>query len=227
MKIVNLKPNLKTLQKKGVHYILTEKQRIKKFKPWLGDMFCFVYDKSMEKTVFPKKFGGDINRHYEILRKQMEGIHGKTILELGTGSGNAVYFLNRDNYYTGIDVSAGLLRRAVKRFREFGFEKAQCYVSSADDLPFADKQFDIVMCHLSLNFFPDIHKALQKLQRIMRSGATVYCSIPVPEREGSKSTIHGKLYTEVEYAEIFKKYDLNFESLPDRNGNLLYFKANL
>ncbi len=188
-------------------------------------MFSFAYDKIMAKSVFPKKFGGDIKRHFEILKKQLQNTHNKAILELGTGSGNAVYFLNSDNHYSGIDISTGLLRRAVKRLQKFGFQNADCFVVSADDLPFADKQFDIVMCHLSLNFFPDIHKVLCEIQRVMLAGATIYCSIPVPEREGSKSTIHGTLYSEIEYKELFQKYGMVFESLPDQNGNLLYFKA--
>ncbi len=222
---IQLKPNLTITSKKGIFYWVDEQQQIKKYRPWLGDLFCFIYDSSIAKSVFPKKFGGDIERHYEILRKQMQATHGKRILELGTGTGNAAYFVPRDNEYTGIDTSAGLLRKAQKRFRENGFEIAELYLASADDLPFADDQFNVLLCHLSLNFFPDIHSVLTEIRRVMQSGAPMYFSIPVPEREGSKSKIHGTLYTEEQYKTILNEHSMNFESLPDRNGNLLYFKA--
>ena len=57
------------------------------------------------------------------------------MLELATGSGNAVNFLPNDNKYTGADISPGLLRKAVKRFRAAGFKDDEFYVTSADDLP--------------------------------------------------------------------------------------------
>jgi len=59
----------------------------------------------MEKAVFPRKFDGDIHLHYRILKRGYKEIHQKKVLELATGSGNAVYFLNNDNLYTGTDVS--------------------------------------------------------------------------------------------------------------------------
>jgi SAM-dependent methyltransferase len=224
---IKLKPNLNATLKKGVYYIIDEHQKIKKYKPWLGDIFCFVYDWSMAKNVFPKKFGGDLDRHYDILKKQMQDVHNRRILELGTGTGNAVYFLNTDNHYIGIDTSAGLLRRTGQRFQEFGFQNAAGYLASADDLPFAEDQFEVLICHLSLQFFPDIHKVLPEIQRVMQPGASIYFSTPVPERAGSKSKIHGTLFTEAQYKTIFNEHNMNFESLPDRNGNLLYFKASI
>ena len=54
-------------------------------------------------------------------------IHGKTVLELASGSGSAVYFLAKDNRYTGSDISPGLLKRAVKKFNTAGFKEAEFY----------------------------------------------------------------------------------------------------
>ena len=92
-----LKNGIKVINKKGLNYIVEEGGRVLKFKPWLGDAFSFLYDFIMEKSIFPKKFGGDLKQHYEILRKELQGVHGKRILELATGSGSAVNFLANDN----------------------------------------------------------------------------------------------------------------------------------
>ena len=133
-----LKNGIKVTSRKGLHYILKDSGKVLKFKPWLGDAFSILYDFIMEKSIFPKKFDGDISQHYEILRKEMKGIHEKRVLELATRSGSAVNFLPIDNQYTGTDISQGLLRKAIKSFRNAGFRNAEFYVTSADDLPFGD-----------------------------------------------------------------------------------------
>jgi len=111
----------------------------------------------MKNSIFPKKFGGDINLHFEILSEELKDVHKKRVLELATGSGSAVIFLPNDNLYTGSDISPGLLRKAAKNFRSAGFTNAEFYVTSASDLPFDDNLFDIVLCILSQNFFDDIN----------------------------------------------------------------------
>ena len=119
-----LKANVQLKEKSGLQYMVDHDSRVKKFKPWLGDMFSFLYDRMMEKTVFPKKFQGSLQQHYEILSKELGSVRGRTILEIGTGTGNAVHFLHPDNHYTGVDISPGLLKRAVKNFNHHSFQYA-------------------------------------------------------------------------------------------------------
>ena len=220
-----LKNGIKTIEKKGLYYIATDRGKILKFKPWLGDVFSFLYDFIMEKSIFPKKFGGDMNQHYEILRKQLQGAHGKRVLELATGSGSAVNFLANDNQYTGTDISPGLLRKALKSFRNASFRNAGFYVTSADDLPFGDNFFDVVLCILSLNFFNEVKKVFQEIKRVSAPESIFVCSVPVPERNNIQSTIRGTLYSEEELGTLCKEHGLNYEPISSANGALLYFKA--
>ncbi|MBN2539740.1 MAG: class I SAM-dependent methyltransferase [Deltaproteobacteria bacterium] len=220
-----LKKGITVSNKKGVHFIVEDGGSLLKFKPWLGDAFSFLYDFIMEKSIFPQKFGGDMNRHYEILGKELLGVHEKRVLELATGSGSAVNFLPNDNHYTGTDISPGLLRKAVKNFRTAGFKDAEFYVTSADDLPFDDDSFDLVLCILSLNFFNDIHRFLQEVKRVAVPTALLICSVPVPERNKVHSTIRGTLYSEEEFRKICEGHGLTYETIPSENGALLYFIA--
>jgi SAM-dependent methyltransferase len=220
-----LKKEIKVTNKKGLHYIVEDGGRLLKFKPWLGDAFSFLYDFIMKNSIFPRKFGGDISRHYEILGKELKDIHEKRVLELATGSGSAVNFLPNDNQYTGTDISPGLLRKAVKRFRNAGFENTGFYVTGADNLPFDDNQFNIVFCILSLNFFSDIDKVFQEIERVAEPSAIFICSVPVPERNMAKSTIRGTLYSEKELLKRCKANGLSYEAIPSANGALLYFRA--
>ena len=181
----------------------------------------------MEKSIFPKTFFGSISKHYEILYNEFRDIHNKNILELASGSGDAVKFLNNDNIYTGVDISTGLLRRANKKFIQYGFTNLELYVADACDLPFQDNYFDIGICNLSLNFFHNIDHFTSELQRVLKKDALFYCSIPIPEKKKSKVVIHGTLYSIEELRKRFQKQNFNFEELPYENGALLYFKAGL
>jgi SAM-dependent methyltransferase len=224
---MKIKESLTLTKRKGVFYLLDNNNRIKKFKPWLGDIFSFLYDRIMEKSVFPRKFSGSISRHYEILNNEFGNIRKKNILELACGSGDAVRFLNSDNTYTGVDISKGLLGIANKKFNQYGFSNSELYIADACDLPFQDNYFDIGICNLSLNFFHNIDNFISELRRVLKQDALFYCSVPIPEKKSPKVTIHGILYTVEELREKFQKHNFDFEELPYENGALLYFKARL
>lgn len=179
----------------------------------------------MKNAIFPKKFGGDINKHYEILSQELVSTHGKRVLELATGSGSAVNFLPNDNEYTGTDISPGLLKKAVKNFGIAVFKEAEFYITSAEDLPFENNTFSICLCILSLNFFNDVEKVFQEINRVMLPSGVLICCVPVPERNKLQSTIRGILKSEDDLTEICKDHDFGFESLPSQNGALLYFRA--
>ena len=105
-----------------------------------------MYDIIMKRSIFPKKFAADVNKHSDTLRQELNGIHGKRVLELATGSGSATSFIGNDNTYVGTDISPGLLRKALKKFLSAGFESPEFYVSRSEDLPFDDESFDLVFC---------------------------------------------------------------------------------
>lgn len=222
-----LKKGIKIIEKKGLHYIVEDSDsgRLLKFKPWLGDAFSFLFDFIMKSSVFPKKFGGDINRHYEILSNELKDVHEKRILELAAGSGSAVNFLPNDNRYKGTDISPGLLRKAAKVFRNAGFKNAEFYVTSVDDLPFDNSLFDVILCILSLNFFDDIKNVFKEIHRVAVKDAVFICSVPVPERNKLQRTIRGTLYSEEELKRICKEHGFSYENISSENGALLYFKA--
>ena len=223
--MAKLKQDIQVINKKGLYYAVGSGNRLIRFRPWLGDSFSFLYDFIMSRSVFPKKFGGDIQKHYEILVQELADTHGRQVLELATGSGSAVHFLNSDNQYTGTDISPGLLKQAAKRFRKAGFPKPEFYVVSADDLPFESSSFDLCLCILALNFFKNVGMVFQEVGRVLVPGGVLVCSVPVPERSRLQSTISGTLYSEAELENICQEYGFKFERISCENGALLYFKA--
>lgn len=222
-----IKDPAKITRKKGINYLLGNNNKLIKKKPWLGDLFSFLYDRIMAKSVFPKKFNASIDKHYKILERIFENISDKEILEFATGSGDAIRFLNNQNTYAGVDISPGLLRLAKNKFKQYGFTRFELYCADACETPFQDNTFDIAICNLSLNFFQNVDKFLSELQRILKKGGIFYCCVPIPERKKSKAIIHGTLYKLDDLKKMFEYRNFNFTSFPHENGALLYFKAQL
>lgn len=74
MSTMKIQESIKITQKNKIYYILDERGKIKKFKPWLGDMFSFLYDPIMRKSIFPKKFKGSIAKHFDILKEEYRNL---------------------------------------------------------------------------------------------------------------------------------------------------------
>ena len=47
----NIKMEFSTIKKQGINYLKDENDKIIKFKPWLGDIFSFLYDRIMDLKV--------------------------------------------------------------------------------------------------------------------------------------------------------------------------------
>jgi SAM-dependent methyltransferase len=224
---IKIKDSVRITKKKGINHLLDDNNKLIKNKPWLGDLFSFLYDRIMEKSVFPKKFNASIEEHYKILKKIFKNTSNKIIIEFATGSGDAIKFLNNNNIYTGVDISSGLLRLAKKKFNKYGFTRFELYSADACETPFQSNTFDIAICNLSLNFFHNVDNFISESHRILKQNGILYCSVPIPERKKSKATIHGRLYKLDDLKKMFENKNFNFEPLPYENGALLYFKSKL
>jgi ubiquinone/menaquinone biosynthesis C-methylase UbiE len=91
----------------------------------------------------------------------------RDILEVGCGTG---LVLDRVKHFarsaTGVDLSAGMLGKAVSR----GLAVAQ---GSATDLPIATNSVDVAYSFKVLAHIPDIAKAMQEMTRVVRPGGWV------------------------------------------------------
>jgi len=212
------------IEYKGIFYLQENGKKVK-FKPWLGDLFSFLYDPIMEKSIFPKKFQASMETHIQFLQNQYSDFHDKSVLELAVGSGSTSELLPADNSYTGIDISEGLLKKARKKFLEAGFQNFQLYLCGAEEIPLKENIFEVCICNLSLNFFPDLGKVIQEMKRLLKQQGVFICSVPVPERNHKKSVIRGNLYTEKELKELLEKYSFQYKSFEIQNGALLYFQG--
>jgi SAM-dependent methyltransferase len=95
----------------------------------------------------------------------------KHILDAGCGDGRYSRFVLRhadaDATITGFDLSPSMLRRARKRVRS---ERVSHAVADLTRLPFADGQFDAIVCGWVLEHLPDPRPGLCELARVLRPG---------------------------------------------------------
>ena len=93
-------------------------------------------------------------------------------MDIGCGAGVdtliASLMVGPEGKATGIDLVPEMLVRAKKnleltRFPNVSFEKA-----SAEDLPFPDGSFDVVISNGVINLIPDKLKALKEVQRVLK-----------------------------------------------------------
>lgn len=89
------------------------------------------------------------------------------ILIAGVGTGLDLPHLPAQHDYTGIDLTAAMLRRSRPRAAGRNYQPVQASLLS---LPFDDAHFDHVVLHLILAVVPDPAQALREAVRVTRPG---------------------------------------------------------
>src|SRR5215207_8454676 len=109
----------------------------------------------------------------ELLCEAVDLRAGQRVLDVATGSGNtALAAAHRWCEVTGIDYVPAFLERgreraAVER-RQITFRDGD-----AEDIPFPDASFDVVLSTFGVMFAPDQQKAASELLRVCRSGGKI------------------------------------------------------
>ncbi len=70
----------------------------------------------------------------------------------------------------GTDMSSDMVERARHNLSLTHFNNVSYQESSAEDLPFPDHKFDVVISSGVINLVPDKLKALKEVFRVMKSG---------------------------------------------------------
>jgi SAM-dependent methyltransferase len=107
-------------------------------------------------------------------------VRGKTILDIGCGSGrNSILLVNRGATIYGLDISDSLIQLARKRLEEHGIkERVNFVVGSAHDIPFDNDSVDIVFGIAILHHL-DLKAVSKEVKRILRKGGRAIFREPV------------------------------------------------
>jgi ubiquinone/menaquinone biosynthesis C-methylase UbiE len=109
----------------------------------------------------------------ELLCEAVDVRAGQKVLDVATGSGNtALAAARRSCEATGIDHAPGLIEEARRRAEAERLE-ATFEVGDAEDLPYPDASFDVVLSTFGVMFAPDQEKAAKELLRVCRPGGKI------------------------------------------------------
>lgn len=97
---------------------------------------------------------------------------GERVLDVGSGTGVvALGLARRGAQVTGVDISPEMV--GVARQKALDLNGLEFLVADGLALPFAEGQFDLVVCAAGLFFMPDMHAALVEWRRALKAGGRV------------------------------------------------------
>jgi ubiquinone/menaquinone biosynthesis C-methylase UbiE len=106
---------------------------------------------------------------------------GSRVLDVAAGNGNAsLAAARRFARVTASDYVPALLERAAERARADRLE-IECREADAEQLPFADGSFDVVLSTFGVMFTPNQERAAAELARVCRPGGKIGLANWTPE----------------------------------------------
>lgn len=117
--------------------------------------------------------------------------NGQKILEVAVGTGLAFYEIvkqNPDGTNIGIDISAGMLKKAQKRLNQLSGANYELKQASAFQLEAEEEQFDVLINNYMFDLIPfdQMDAVLAEFKRVLKKGGKlVLVNMTIGERFGS------------------------------------------
>jgi len=96
----------------------------------------------------------------EIIKKDLKVKKSDKLLDVGCGTGLTTESWDCERF--GIDPSEGLLKRARKK------DKIEYKLAPAEEIPYDDDYFDVVISVTAIQNFSDISKGLNEIKRVCK-----------------------------------------------------------
>ena len=102
---------------------------------------------------------------------------GEDVLDIGCGAGMdtlvAAQMVGADGYVTGIDMTPDMAAKARRSAAEMGLANVTIVDGSAEELPFADAGFDVVISNGVIDLIPDKEAVFWEIARVLRPGGRI------------------------------------------------------
>src|SRR5207253_11046833 len=102
---------------------------------------------------------------------------GERVLDVGSGAGTdslvAAQMVGPDGRVTGIDMTPEMLAKARAAAAEMGATNVEFVEAEAEQLPFADASFDVVISNGVIDLVPDKDAVFSELFRVLAPGGRI------------------------------------------------------
>ena len=99
---------------------------------------------------------------------------GERVLDLGSGAGTdsliAAQMVGEHGHVTGVDMTPAMLTKARAAAAEMGATNVEFVESEAEQLPFPDESFDVVISNGVIDLIPDKDAVFAELHRVLVPG---------------------------------------------------------
>ena len=117
-----------------------------------------------------------------------EQIGGK-VLEVGVGTGISLPRYGASTRVVGVDISNSMLDKARERAKRLGPDRIEIEVGDAEELRFADNEFDVVVAQYVISAVPNPERALNEFVRVVRPGGEII----ITTRQGAGGGLRGNI----------------------------------
>ncbi len=117
---------------------------------------------------------------YYLRNQKVIQTEGKVILDAGCGTGYKSLVLaaaNAGAKIVGVDISEKSIELARQRLQYHGFDNAEFYLSSIEDLPSLGLSFDYINCDEVLYLFPDPAIGLQAMKSVLKPDGIIRANL--------------------------------------------------
>ena len=118
-------------------------------------------------TSQPHAKGASLQRLVELVEPQPDW----QALDIATAAGHTAFaFAPHVSHVRATDITPQMLTVAREQTATRGIDNVTVEHADADNLPYADGQFDLLTCRIAPHHFPDIGAFLRESVRVLRSG---------------------------------------------------------
>ncbi len=183
-----------------------------------------------------RKFFNIVAKHYDnqllknwfmkALKKIIKRINikeGSKILDIGCGTGNLLYLLekeNKDLSLYGIDISKNMLNIAKTKLK-----KSNLILSSAENIDFKDDSFDIVFSTEAFHHYSDYSKIMNNIHKILKKNGRLIV-LDVDFGFILNKIFHfiepgnNKMHSSLEFRKLFMQH--NFMNIKQKRINMFF-----
>jgi SAM-dependent methyltransferase len=147
--------------------------------PWAAVYDFFVEREALSRPAGKLLLGTDTQLLYDEMRA-VDGVPaGGAVLDIPCGGGVALRALSpeRDIRYVAADIAPAMLERTRHVARERGLDQVETRIADAEDMPFADGEFDLCMSFAGLHCFPHPDVATREIHRVLKPGGRFVGSV--------------------------------------------------